>query len=292
MRRKGVSNMKTRIGAVLAYALAAAAPAHAQTDPAGLDAAALTRDRVTIGVGVASIPTYEGSDQNRWTPAALIQGNVAGISFITRGLVGYIDVIPQKPGPTWDFQAGPVIALNLDRTRRKNFDDARVEALGERKTALELGGFVGIGKTGVITSPYDKASAYVAYRRDVRNAHDSYVITPTLDYGTPLSRKAFVGVTAEANYIGRGYARTYYSVTPTGAVASGLPTFNADKGWKDWSLSAFATHSLTGDLLHGLGVGAGVRYSRLLNDAKDSPVTRLAGDRDQWYGAVGLTYTF
>lgn len=283
--------MKTRIMTALAVASAASAPAYAQTD-AGLDAAALTRDRVTVAVGVANVPSYEGSDTNRWIPAAAIQGNVAGISFITRGLVGYIDVIPQEPGPTWDFQLGPVLALNLDRTSRKRIDDTRVEALGDRKTAFELGGFVGIGKTGVITSDYDKASVYVAYRHDVRNAHDSYVITPTFDYGTPLSRKAFVGITAEANYIGRGYAQTYYSVNPAGAVASGLPVFTADKGWKDWSLSAFATYALTGDLLHGLGVGAGVRYSRLLNDAKDSPVTRIAGDRDQWYGAVGLTYTF
>ena len=154
------------------------------------------------------------------------------------------------------------------------------------------GGFAGLGKTGVLTSDYDKLTASLTYVRDVNDAHDSYVITPTLDYGTPLSTKAYVGIAASANYVGGDYADYYFTVTPAGALASTLPAFDAGKGWKDWNLSGFATVALTGDLLHGLGLVVGARYSRLLGDFARSPVVSVAGDKDQWLGTVGLSYTF
>ena len=281
----------------LAFALLAT-PALAQADDplataaAQLDAADLNRDRTTVALGVATVPAYEGADHNRLIPAALVQGTVDGYAFSTRGLHAYLDVLRNRPGPVWDVQFGPVVGLNLDRTRRRQIDDAQVEALGTRRTAIELGGFVGIGKTGVLTSPYDKLTASLSYTRDVNNAHDSYVWSPSLDYGTPLSTRAYVGLTASADYAGGKYADYYFSVTPAGALASGLPSFAAGKGWKDWSLGGFGSYALSGDLLHGLGLVAGVRYSRLLNDFARSPVVSVAGDRDGWSGTIGLAYTF
>jgi hypothetical protein len=44
--------------------------------------------------------------------------------------------------------------------------------------------------------------------------------------------------------------------------------------------------------LHGVKIVAGGTYSRLLNSASFSPVTRIAGSPNQWLGAVGLAYTF
>lgn len=281
--------------AALALTLATPAVAQDALDAAGaqLDADALTRDRVTVALGAASVPSYEGADTNTWIPAGFVQGTIGGgYAFSSRGLRLFFDAVKNDPGPVVDFQLGPVIGLTLDRTRRKSIDDARVEALGTRKAGIELGGYFGIGKTGVITSAYDKLSASVSYLRDVNGAHDSYIVTPMLDYGTPLSPRTYVGLSAEANYVGGRYADYYFSVNPAGAVASGLPAFDAGSGWKDWSLTGFLTHAITGDLLHGLGAFGGVRYSRLLNDAARSPVTSIAGDRDQWLYTAGLTYTF
>lgn len=289
----------TRIPHAAPLLLLFAAPAHAQDAPldpvaaAGpLDPADLSRDRITIGAGIATLPSYEGSDSNRLIPLIAARGTIAGYAFEARGPRLHVDAIRNRPGPVWDVQAGPVIALNLDRTRRSRIDDARVEALGGVRTAIELGGFVGLGKTGVVTSDYDKVSVSVSYVRDVNGAHDSYLLTPGIDYGTPLSPRAFVGLSARANYAGAGYARSYFGVTPAGALASGLPAFAAGRGWKDWSLAGVATFALTGDLLHGLGLVAGARYGRLLNDAARSPVVSVAGDRDQWSGTIGLAYTF
>ena len=84
-----------------------------------------------------------------------------------------------------NYEVGVIAAVRTDRTGR--VDNRQVRALGKIDTAYEVGGFVGIGKTGVITSDYDTLTARVAYIHDVSGTHDSYVITPQVNYTTPLS---------------------------------------------------------------------------------------------------------
>src|SRR3546814_2699298 len=90
---------------------------------------------------------------------------------------------------------------------------------------IELVGCAGITTTGVLTSAYDSLSLRVSYLHDVGNEHDSYIITPSIGYGTPLGTKTYAGVGVSADYVGKGYSQTYFGVTPAGAVASGLPAY-------------------------------------------------------------------
>lgn len=168
-----------------------------------------------------------------------------------------------------------------------------MRALGKLDTAWEAGGYVGISRTGVITSDYDTLTVRVAYVHDLSDAYDSYVVTPQINYATPLSPRTLVSVGASADYVGKGYGRTYFGVTPAGAIASGLRAYSInDSGWKRYNLTAFVLQSLSGDLRRGFGLGAGVLYGRLLGDYKRSPIVSDVGDADQLAAAVGLTYTF
>jgi len=198
--------------------------------------------------------------------------------------------VPSPPGTGWSFELGPVVSADLNRTGR--LGDARIKVLGKRKIALEAGGYAGITRTGVITSDYDTVSFRVSYIHDVGDVHRSYIVTPTLDYATPLSKSVLVGLTLSADYAGAGYADTYYSVDGPGSLRSGLPVFAARKGWQDITVGALAGFSLSGDLRHGAVVVVGAGYSRMKNDFAASPVTRIAGDPNQFYGAVGIGYTF
>lgn len=261
------------------------APAQPEIDPARLDG-----DSISIGAAAGYTPSYEGSNDYVLTVVPGIRGRVSGINFTLRGNRFNADLIPTKGGPGWDVQAGPIVSLNFNRSAA--IIDPRVRMLPKRKTAIEVGGYVGLGKQGVITSDYDKLSVNVAGVYDVSGTHSSFVITPTIDYGTPLSKNAYVGINVSANYIGEGYADTYFSVDAAGSAASGLPVFTAHKGWKDWTISSVGVVSLTGDLTGGLSLLTGFSYRRLLNDAADSPITRIAGSRDQWTGMAGLAYTF
>ena len=280
-----------------AAALSLAAPALAQTSSAtaaGSDAGQFDTggDSITIGGAAAMVPDYEGSNDYRIVPAPAAIGSVHGFAFSVIGNRASIDLIPNKPGPGIDLQLGPIGVINFNRTNHKSIDDSRVAALPERDTAIELGGYVGIGKTGVITSPYDKLSVSLSYRHDVSGVHDSGIWQPSVNYLTPLSTKAAVTLFASAQHVGRGYAQSYFSVSPDDAIASGLPTYSARGGWKGYTLGAAATYSLTGNLLHGLKVVAGGSYSRLLNSFSASPLVRQAGSPNQWLAAAGLAYTF
>ena len=271
--------------ALFLAAVATAAPAFAQADDP------LAKRTVTIGVGAGYIPSYVGSDDYIVTPVAGARGNVGGFNFLFTGTQASIDLIRQDEPHALDFQLGPVAGVNLNRTRR--IKDPQVRALGKLDTAIELGGYVGLGKTGVITSDYDTLSASVSYTRDVAGAHDSYQITPGITYGTPLSRKAYVMLNASADFVGRRFGDYYYSVSPAGALASGLPAYSARKaGMLGWGLTSLVNISLTGDLTGGLSLVAGGSYYRVNGRYARSPIVAIAGDRDQWYGGAGLAYTF
>ena len=268
--------------------LASAAPAFAQDDTP--PPATSSGDALTIGLGAGIAPSYEGSDDYNIVPGAIVSGKTSGFAFFTRGLQFYADMIREPEGETLDIGFGPVVGLRLNRTSR--IGDARVRALGKLDEAIEVGAWAGIGKTGVVTSAYDNLSFRVTYLRDVAGAHGSYVVTPAIEYGTPLSERTYVGLSVSADYAGDGYASTYFDVTPAGAAASGLSAYDADGGFKSVTFGLLGSQSLTGDLRGGLSLFAVGFYTRLLGDFKDSPIVSEAGDAGQWFGAAGLAYTF
>ncbi len=244
---------------------------------------------VTVGAGVALVPSYEGSNDYVVIPAGALRGTLSGVAFFSRGTKLFADVV--RDTGAVNVQFGPLVAVNFNRSGR--IVDDRVEALGRRKIALELGGFAGLSKTGVLTSAYDTLGASVSYRHDVTGVHGSYIVEPTIEYGTPLSRKAYVGVSASATIVGDAYARRYFAVDAAGAGRSGLPLFASPRGgFKDYTLSGLASFSLSGDLRRGFALFALGSYARLQGDFARSPITSVAGSRRQLFGALGVGYTF
>ncbi|MES2443598.1 MAG: MipA/OmpV family protein [Pseudomonadota bacterium] len=282
--------MPYRLAAALIFLIATPAFAQESDSPPPIDPAALDGDSLTIGVAAGIVPSYEGSDNYVIAAVPVVRARVSRINISVRGNRAWADLVPTNGGPGWDFQLGPIAQVNFNRSAA--IVDKRVRRLPSRKMAVELGGYAGIGKQGVITSDYDRLNISVATVYDVAGSHSSYVITPSIDYSTPLSTKAFVGLSFSGDYMGEGYADAYYSIDAAGSIASTLPVYNASKGWKDWNLAALGAVSLTGDLTHGLALMGGVNYRRLLGSAADSPVTSIAGSRDQWTGLLGLAYTF
>jgi MipA family protein len=271
-----------RLLALTLFATAASTPALAQDADTG-------RDTITVGGGAAVVSRYEGADDYRIVPAGAIRGKVSGISFITLGTALLVDLIPSGDGPGTNFSLGPMAHLTLNRSSIKGTRDPQIAALGRIPVALEIGGHAGITRTGLITSDYDSLNLDVAVSHDVTGIHNSLIVTPSITYGTPLSRKVYVGLTASANHVGSGYARTYFGVTPTQSLASGLPAYALGNGFKDVNFGVLGNLSLTGDLRRGLSVFAIGNYSKLIGDFGRSPVVR---EPNQWFGALGLAYTF
>ncbi len=188
-----------------------------------------------------------------------------------------------------DLELGPIAGVRLNRT--SDIKDRRVRRLGELDAAIEVGGFVGVGYKG-LTNPYDRLGVRVELLQDVADAHGGYVVSPSIEFQTPLSTSLFVGASLSAEFASEDYADAYFSITPAGATASGLSAFDADGGYKNWGASLIAAHSLSGDLRRGFAVFGLANYKKLQNDFRRSPIVSQAGDADQWFGALGISYTF
>jgi outer membrane scaffolding protein for murein synthesis (MipA/OmpV family) len=267
-------------------------PALAQSAPAGGGALpspeeVANKDMITVGVGGAVVPDYEGSDDYRVIPAAAIRGRIHGFSFSTRGTYLYVNVVPGSDKV--HFDAGPIVGLRINS--RRHIHDDIVELLPRRKTAIEVGGFAGVSFHG-ITNPYDTLGVRLDVTHDVGSAHKSTIFTPNLEFSTPLSRRTYASASVSADFVGNKFADYYFTISPSDSAASGLPVFNADGGMKNWKLGLLLNQSITGDLLGGFSIFGAGQYSRLVGDFKRSPIVSLRGSASQWVGALGLAYTW
>ena len=279
--------------ACLALAACLASPAYAQSQPTAgtlpTPEELQSKDTITIGAGAAIVPDYEGSDDYRIIPAGAVRGRYHGISFTTRGSYLYVDVIPQS-GKV-DFDVGPIAGVRFNS--RKNVDDNIVKLLPNRKKAIEVGGFAGVSFHG-LTNPYDTLSFRMDALFDVGSAHKSTVISPNIEFSTPVSETTYIGASLGAEFVSNKFADYYFSISPADSLDTGgvLPPFNADGGMKNWKASLLVNQSLSGSLLHGLSVFGLGQYSGLVSDFKRSPIVSQRGSSSQWIGALGLAYTW
>jgi MipA family protein len=223
-------------------------------------------------------------------PAPLIQGRLLGVAISPRPGGIALDLIPDGEDAKVGFSLGPTARIRSNRKSR--IEDDVVRRLGELDTAVEVGANAGVTVYDLLTG-FDSITLSSDLRWDVAGAHEGRVISPSLSYFTPVSRGAVVNLSLGAEHVDSDYADYYFSVTPAGSVASGLPVFDADGGWKSVGVNAIVGIDFDGELtnggLSGFLIGG---YSRLLGDFKRTPLTRVRGDADQWLAGAGLAFTF
>lgn len=278
--------------ASLATGLAMSAPVLAEEPSPQLpvEDSAMASDFVTIGLAGAISPSYEGSDNYNISPIPLILGRVGGVTLQPRGPGFAADIIADRRGEKISLIAGPVATFNFDRVNR--IGDSVVETLGELDLALEVGAVAGITVNRVLHN-YDSLTLQSDIRWDVLDAHDGMVVAPSLTYFSPLSKAAAVSLSLSGEFVDDNYADYYFSVDAAGSAASGLPIFAAQGGLKSLSATMLTGIDLDGDMTNGgLGLFVIGSYSRLVGDAKRSPVTAIRGSADQFFGSLGLGYTF
>jgi MipA family protein len=226
-------------------------------------------------VGVA--PLYEGSKDYRVIGAPIIAP--AGDGGMDEGTIQFRgpDDLRLRLFNFNGFEAGPLAGW---RFARDEGDSERLRGLGDVDGSFVLGGYAAYR-----AGPF---MPYVSYHHGVSGDDDTGGV---LRFGTELRGKLTPGfsVTAKvgASYADDDYMDAYFTVTPAQSTASkaGLAAFDAQSGIKD------VFFGLSGDVPIAANWSfkwAGT-YSRLLGDAADSPVVE---SENQFYGGVGLTYTF
>ena len=247
-------------------------------------------DYLTVGIGGAYGPSYEGSDDYVVYPVPVVQGNLRGVAITPRPGGIALDFIPDPQDAKVGFSLGPTARLRSERTG--HIKDAVVKRLGELDRAVEVGVNAGVTVYRLF-SAYDSLTVSSDIGWDVAGAHHGRAISPSVSYFTPLSRGVLVNLALSAEHVDDDYADYYFSVSPTGSAASGLPAFSAEGGWKSAGATILAGFDFNGDFSDGgLAAFALGGYSRVLGDAKRTPLTSLRGDADQWLVGGGLAFTF
>jgi outer membrane scaffolding protein for murein synthesis (MipA/OmpV family) len=283
--------MKTALFVMLTGAALLLFPAIASAQPAGSGRPPEDRNSLVLGLGGGIAPEYEGADDYGFQPGGVIQGKVDGFDFQVRGPNIYVDLLRDAPESPWNLIAGPVAQVRFERNSRNDIDDPRVAALGTRDTAVELGGYVGIGRKGFLIPPAS-LTFDLAFVRDVAGAHDSFILTPGVALSSPLSQRSFARLGVAADYVGKGYGRIYFDVAAL-PNPDALPAYaTRGSGLKSIGTTFLLTHDLGGDNRKGWALFGLAGYKRLLGQYARSPIVRDAGSADQFLGIAGIAYAF
>jgi MipA family protein len=276
---------------LLFSALAASSPGVAQQiaeDAPEKDA--FEGDYLVVGLGVASVPSYEGSNDSAIIGAGGITGRIAGIGIGARSGGISLDFVPDQQDSRIAFGLGPVARWRGNRTA--HIVDPVVASLGKLKGTIEVGVAGSLTVKRLIT-PVDTLTFSADIRWDATGNGAGQVVSTSVSYFTPVSKAAVFGLSAASDIIDTQYANYNFSVSPAGSLASGLPVFTAKGGLKTIGLRGFAGYDLDGNLRNGgLAVVGGFGWSRLYGSAAQTPLTSIRGSASQWLFGAGMAYTF
>ncbi|MFN3819349.1 MipA/OmpV family protein [Blastomonas sp.] len=245
---------------------------------------------ITVGLGGGFVPSYEGSDQYVFFPAPAIQGSYKGYAFSARGPGLFVDLIKDPVLPKVEYIAGPMVRARFDRVGR--IRDDVVRQLGKRKIAVEAGASGGV-KINRIFERFDSLTFQADALFDITGVHSGAILTPSVSYNKLLGTAGVINLSVSGDFVDGDFADYYFSIDAAGSAASGLPRYTAGGGLKSIGTSALLGYDLSGNALDGgWGMFVLASYSRLQGDAADSPVVSIRGDANQYFGGIGLTYTF
>lgn len=228
----------------------------------------------TLGIGLAAVPDYEGSEDYEGVPVPIVRVDWRSRRYVefsgTRFRVNLLSGFEK-------WQAGPMLNYNPGRD---DVDNDRVDALRDIDNTIEGGGFV-IFDAG-------KWETYLEFLTDVDDEHDGSLATFRQSYKRPLKNRRLLTLNFSLTYADDDYMETFFGIDTNNAARSGLRTFEAEADFKDVEVSvAFLQNvSKRWNIAYSLG------YKRLLGDAADSPVVDDEGSADQFFGAIIGLYTY
>ena len=228
---------------------------------------------VTLGARLRATPAYEGADG-----VVLFPTPVLGLRRADEPdrYTAPDDGLKLPLLRTGVFTFGPVLRLTGKR-------DATGDRVGLREVhwAGEPGVYVDI-------RPAAWLRAHVEMRKGV-HGHDGWVSDAGLDF----IRDRAPWVVAAGPRLGwgsRDYMDTYFGVTPAEAAASPAvsTSFSPGSGLRYYGAEATVVRSLD----EHWKVAAFGGFHQLTGDAKASPIVQAVGSDHNYFGGVGLSYSF
>jgi outer membrane protein len=266
------------IGALLVSGLALAQPAGTAATPVG-GADEGPGINFTLGAGAGVAPDYEGSDDYEAVPLWNLRA----------GNLYHPETYVQLIGPRlWsNFLPHDHWRLGLAGQFIKERDDVendRVDDLEDVDASVMLGVLAGYD---FLATPQRDLVLEVEGRQDVAN-DNGFLGTIRGRYGSLFAGRWRFDALVSTTWASEDYMSAYFGIDAADAASSGLDQFSADEGFKDLSFAG----SLTYRLFERWSVTALANYTRLIDDAEDSPVVDDAGDENQFFAGALINYRF
>jgi outer membrane protein len=234
-----------------------------------------------LGLGITYRPDYEGSDDYEAGVAPFGRYNMKSGRYISLGgtsgseRAARLKMNVLTKDTSWEV--GPVIQY---RSKRSDVENNQVDEMKAVPKETEAGAFVGWRTGGLFLS---MTGVY-----DISGESDGTLVYLNGLYRMPLSSRFEVAAGAHTTWASGGYMDAYFGVTSFNATRSGLQQYRPDDGLKDAGVSLIGHYKFT----ETWGVIGNVSYTRMLNDAEDSPLVKDVGDKNQYTAVVALTYNF
>ena len=230
----------------------------------------------SIGMGVAVMPEYEGSNDYQARAMPNINLFYGDSLFFTRLSAG-ANLLRFKTEQGVAITAGPLLAL---RRGRDQDDNEALSGLGDIDPGLDAGGFIRFRKQGWHAS--------IDVRQNVTNSDEGATINLTAGRGVRLGQKLKLRANLETTWASADYMNTFFGISALQSAQSGIAQYEAGSGFKNAGASIMADYAMTRDWA-GF---ATIRYKRILGDAADSPIVTDLGSRDQASAGIGIKYRF
>lgn len=229
---------------------------------------------VIIGAGTG--PDFIGSDDT--TSAIAPAGRLALGAGRSATLVANTLSLDLSPHENWKI--GPVGIL---RFARKDVDDPVIDALPDINMSVDLGLSAGYQWKGHDIRDHWQVGGGAVI--DTRGDFDLQTGWVSLHRWIPVGQYGALGLSLGSTWGSGAYMDRYFSVDSGGAGLSGLPEFEAQSGVRDLRLATMYVQPIS----QNWALGAGFLYSKLLGDAKDSPISQ---SDDQLYAGIGVAYAW
>ena len=226
---------------------------------------ARAQDSTTVGLGVAAVPTYQGSGEYRVLPFPLLNINIGPF------FAGMVDGVGMHVIDTPSFKIGGSVTYVRGYRHRDvpEGKDNLSDAAGARLfTTLRMAGFTAtLGATRSIGGTKGTVA-------DLR-----------ISYPMMVSPKLVVIPTVTTSWASDKHMNRYFGITQREANVSGLGQFSTSSGFKDVNAGITTNYRLA----DGLNLTANVGMSYLFDRAADSP---LVQHRLRPMGFAGVSYSF
>lgn len=270
--RLGEVGLRHSLG-VMAFGIAASAmadspraPEPAEGTKPGLEQAGSSPNHLSLGLGMALLPDYQGADDYQAEPVPLVDARY-GRWFARTG---------EGVGVTVIDGAALTAGISVNWMRGYEEDDLP-EGIEEVDDALGARLFVSTRRWGT--------QASLAVTRAVTETERGLLAKAELSYPWEVSERLMIAPGLGVTWADENYMVSYFGVDATEAARSGFSEYRPGAGFKDASFRIRARYRIS-ERVSVVGA-AGVIH--LLDDAADAPLT----DEDtQAVAVAGFVYRF